>query len=115
MIVIDSSVLVGIIKGAPHPNAARLFFNWLLSREGQEVFTRGMGVGSRRFDIDTGWLKDYGVIAAKDFLNLDQYHKFENQSEEKIYKIREPGAAMARKAVEELAAERKRSEEAIEA
>ena len=24
--------IVGIIKGAPHPNAAKLFFNWLLSR-----------------------------------------------------------------------------------
>ena len=58
---------------------------------------RGMGVGSRRLDIDTKWLKEYGVIAAKDFLTLDQFYKYENQSEEKIYKIREPGAAVARK------------------
>jgi ABC-type Fe3+ transport system substrate-binding protein len=86
-----------VLKNPPHPNAAKVFINWLLSRDGQEVFTRGMGVGSRRFDIDTRWLKEYGVIAAKDFLNLDQYHKYENQSEEKIYKIREPGAVMARK------------------
>lgn len=86
-----------VLKNPPHPNAAKVFINWLLSRDGQEVFTRGMGVGSRRFDIDTGWLKEYGVIAAKDFLTLDQYHKYENQSEDKIRKIREPGAAMARK------------------
>jgi iron(III) transport system substrate-binding protein len=86
-----------VLKNPPHPNAAKVFINWLLSRDGQEVFTRGMGVGSRRFDIDTRWLKEYGVIAAKDFLTLDQYHKYENQSEDKIRKIREPGAAMARK------------------
>jgi len=86
-----------VLKSPPHPNAAKVFINWLLSRDGQEVFTRGMGVGSRRFDVDTRWLKEYGVVAAKDFLTLAQYHKYENQSEDKIYKIREPGAAMARK------------------
>ena len=56
-----------------------------------------MGVGSRRLDIDTKWLREFGVIAAKDFLTLEQYHKYENQSEEKVYKIREPGAAAARR------------------
>lgn len=86
-----------VLKNPPHPNAAKVFVNWLLSRDGQEVFTRGMGVGSRRLDVDTRWLKEYGVVAAKDFLTLEQFHKYENQSEEKIYKIREPGAAMARK------------------
>jgi ABC-type Fe3+ transport system substrate-binding protein len=86
-----------VLKNPPHPNASKVFINWLLSRDGQEVFTRSMGVGSRRFDIDTRWLKEYGVIAAKDFLTLEQYHKYENQSEDKIYKIREPGAAIARK------------------
>jgi len=86
-----------VLKNPPHPNAARVFINWLLSREGQEVFSRAMGVGSRRLDVDTRWLREYGVVAAKDFLTLDQYYHYENQSEEKIYKIREPGAAMARK------------------
>ena len=86
-----------VLKNPPHPNAAKVFVNWLLSRDGQEVFTRGMGVGSRRLDVDTRWLKEYGVVAAKDFLTLEQYHKYENQSEDKVYKIREPGAAMARK------------------
>lgn len=27
------------VKGAPHPNAARVFINWLLSAEGQRVYT----------------------------------------------------------------------------
>ncbi len=49
-----------------------------------------MGVGSRRLEVDTKWLKDYGVIAAKDFLTPDQFYKYENQSEEKINKVREP-------------------------
>ncbi|HWH76640.1 MAG TPA: extracellular solute-binding protein [Candidatus Binatus sp.] len=86
-----------VFKNPPHPNATKVFVNWLLSRDGQEMFGRGMGVGSRRLEIDTKWLKDYGVIAAKDFLTPDQFSKYENQSEEKINKIREPAAAVARK------------------
>lgn len=86
-----------ILKNQPHPHATRVFVNWLLSRDGQEIFARAMGVGTRRLDVDTKWLKGYGVLAAKDALTLEQFYKMENQSEEKVYKIREPGAAMARK------------------
>jgi len=87
-----------ILKNPPHPNATKVFVNWLLGRDGQEIFTRGMGVGSRRLDIDTKWLKEFGIIASKDVpLTMEQFHKLENQSEEKIYKVREPGAAVARK------------------
>jgi iron(III) transport system substrate-binding protein len=86
-----------ILKNAPHPNATKVFVNWLLGKDGQEIFSRAMGVGTRRLDVDTKWLNEFGVIPAKDGLTLEQYYKFENQSEDKIYKIREPGAAMARK------------------
>jgi iron(III) transport system substrate-binding protein len=86
-----------ILKNPPHPNATKVFVNWLLGRDGQEIFSRGMGVGTRRLDIDTKWLKQFGVIAAKDGLTLEQFYKVENQSEDKIYAIREPGAAVARK------------------
>jgi ABC-type Fe3+ transport system substrate-binding protein len=89
---------VTILKNPPHPNATKVFVNWLLSRDGQEVFSRGMGVGTRRLDIDTKWLREFGIIAAKDVpLTLEQFNKLENQSEDKIYKVREPGAAVARK------------------
>ena len=86
-----------IIKNPPHPNATKVFVNWLLGRDGQEIFGRSMGVGSRRLDIDTKWLKDFGVIASKDALTVEQYYRLENQSEDKVYKLREPGAAAARK------------------
>jgi ABC-type Fe3+ transport system substrate-binding protein len=86
-----------IIKGAPHPNATKVFVNWILGKEGQEVFSRTMGQGTRRLDIDTQWLKEFGVIAAKDSLTPDQYPKLENQSEDKVVKVREPAAEFARK------------------
>jgi len=88
---------VTIIKGAPHPNATKIFVNWFLGREGQEVFGRAMGQGTRRFDVGTQWLKEFGVTAAKDSLTPDQYPQLENQSEEKVFNVREPAAEFARK------------------
>jgi len=88
---------VAIIKGAPHPNAAKVFLNWFLGREGQEIYSRAMGQGTRRLDVDTQWLKEFGVVAAKDSLTPDQYPNLENQSEEKILKFRGPAAEVARK------------------
>jgi ABC-type Fe3+ transport system substrate-binding protein len=38
---------------APHPNAAKLYLNWLLSKEGQTEFTRAMGYISSRLDVPT--------------------------------------------------------------
>lgn len=85
------------IKNPPHPNAAKVFVNWLLGKDGQEIFGRGMGVGSRRYDVATKWLKEFGVIASKDALTVEQYYRLENQSEDKINRMREPAAALARK------------------
>jgi iron(III) transport system substrate-binding protein len=86
-----------IIKNAPHPNAAKVFVNWFLGKEGQDVYTRSMGEPTRRLDVETGWLKQSGITAAKDVMTIDQFYKRQNQTEEMIYKVRDPGAALARK------------------
>ncbi|HEY6198278.1 MAG TPA: extracellular solute-binding protein [Candidatus Binatia bacterium] len=86
-----------ILKNRPHPNATKVFVNWLLGKEGQEIFTRSMGEATRRLDVDTKWMKEFGVLAAKDGLTMEQYLRMENQSEERIYKVRDPGAELARK------------------
>ena len=86
-----------ILKNGPHPNATKVFVNWLLSKEGQDIFTRSMGEATRRLDVDTKWMQEFGILAAKDGLTLEQYYRMENQSEERIYKVRDPGAELARK------------------
>jgi iron(III) transport system substrate-binding protein len=86
-----------VIKNPPHPNAAKVFANWLLGKDGQELFGRTMAVGSRRLDVGTKWLKEFGVIGSKDSLMVEQFYRLENQSEEKVYKLREQGAAAARR------------------
>lgn len=88
---------VVVLKNAAHPNAAKLFLNWFLSRDGQEVYSRAMRQATRRLDVDTKFLGEFGVLPAKDYLTHEQYEKRENQSEDKINRLREPAAALARK------------------
>ncbi len=42
---------------APHPNASRIFINWLLSREGQTVFSKSLLNQSARVDISVDFLQ----------------------------------------------------------
>lgn len=44
---------VAIIKNAPHPNASILFTNWLLTREGQMVYSKSYDRPSNRADVPT--------------------------------------------------------------
>jgi len=39
-----------LVNRAPHPNAARVYINWLLSKEGQTEFTKVTGIPSLRVD-----------------------------------------------------------------
>ncbi len=86
---------LAIVKNPAHPNATKVFVNWLLSREGQDVVPRALGQATRRLDVDTKWLKESGVIAAKDRLTVKDYLQIENQSEEKLDKVREPALKVA--------------------
>lgn len=41
---------LALISKAPHPNAAKLYINWLLSKEGQTSLVKANGYPSRRLD-----------------------------------------------------------------
>jgi iron(III) transport system substrate-binding protein len=87
--------IVGIVKSPPHPNGARLFLNWLLSKEGQEFYGKVMKSSTRRLDVDTRWLAEYGSQAAKDSLTLQEYNRVRNHLEDKYSKVRVPSANFA--------------------
>ncbi len=42
---------ISLFKKAPHPNAARVYINWFLSREGQRTWQKYTGANSFRTDI----------------------------------------------------------------
>ena len=86
---------LAILKNPAHPNATKVFVNWLLSREGQEVTSKALGQATRRLDVDTKWLRETGVIPAKDQMSVKDFWQIENQSEEKLDKVREPAQKFA--------------------
>lgn len=44
---------VALVNQAAHPNAARLFINWLLSKEGGQIYSQNYSAQSARLDVDT--------------------------------------------------------------
>jgi ABC-type Fe3+ transport system substrate-binding protein len=91
----NSFGVVGIVKNPPHPNATKLFINWFLSKDGQEWYGKLMENGTRRLDVDTKWLKEIGVSAAKDTLTVQDYHRLRNHLEDKYTKVRVPAGKFA--------------------
>ena len=46
---------------APHPNATRVFANWLATREAVEIYSRGDDVATLRTDVDESFLDPAAV------------------------------------------------------
>jgi len=55
------NVNVALFNKAPHPNAARVYLNWLLSKEGQTLFARAQVYVSNRLDVPTDFLEQWRV------------------------------------------------------
>src|SRR5579871_3435137 len=59
---------VQVLADAPHPNATRLFVNWLLTRDTQTRLMAAVKLNSRRKDVPLGDPND-----AVDYAKLDEY------------------------------------------
>lgn len=57
--IFANGLALGKVKGGPHPNATKVLINWILSQEGQDVYTKAKGVLTIRKDV-----KDYVFPAA---------------------------------------------------
>lgn len=77
-----------LMKAGPHPNAAKIFINWLLSREGATIFSRAHGAQSARMDVPTDFLNSDTLRAP----NIDYF----NVSLEKNQPLRDEGWKLAR-------------------
>ncbi len=54
---------IAIPNKVPHPNAAKLFVNWLLTKDAQTVFSKAYGAPSARVDVPTEGM-DPGLLPA---------------------------------------------------
>jgi ABC-type Fe3+ transport system substrate-binding protein len=93
----NGSGVVAVVKNPPHPNAAKIFINWLLSKEGQELYGKAMTQGTRRLDVNTEWLKEFGIQSCKEVMTVEDYLRLETHLESSVLKIRNPAVALANK------------------
>src|SRR5262249_60347524 len=56
---------VAVMRNAPHPNAAKVYINWLLSKEGQELYSRALTQGTRRLEVHTKGLVKFNTPATE--------------------------------------------------
>ncbi len=71
---------VGVVANGPNPNATKVYLDYLLSREGQLAFSKGVGYVSRRLDVPSDHLPDF--LAPKPGIEYDGVYK------EKYYELR---------------------------
>ncbi|MBI4333225.1 MAG: extracellular solute-binding protein [Chloroflexi bacterium] len=75
----QSNGAITLLNNAPHPNAAKVLFNWILSAEGQTVVCRGQGLQSARIDVPTDWVDSFTIrqpgVKYADAINLESQVK----------------------------------------
>lgn len=59
---ISGGNMIGLMDQAPHPNAARVFVNWMASKEGSEIYGRALKMVPARTDIDAASFMPREVI-----------------------------------------------------
>ena len=69
----------GILKRAPHPNAAKLFLDYLLSQEGQAAYAKSMGWSSARSDVPKAEDAPSDVKALKSGLSPEEALKVRDE------------------------------------
>lgn len=80
----------GLPKKAPHPNAAKLFINWLITKDGQEVYNRALGVPGMRTDLDESWtIREYILQLGFNYLDSDSTDYVENVEPKLIKRVKE--------------------------
>ena len=51
---LPSATLIWMMNKAPHPNAAKVFINWFLTKEAQTIYSEATARNSRRKDVPLG-------------------------------------------------------------
>ena len=68
--------MIGLLAQAPHPNAARVFVNWMASKEAGEIYGRALKMVPARTDIDAASFMPPEVIPKPgvDYFDVYDYH-----------------------------------------
>jgi iron(III) transport system substrate-binding protein len=82
--------VLGLFAGAPHPNAARLFVNWITSPEGQQVHANAEKQAPMRRDVPAPWLREHQIPKeGVSYLRLYDYQYVTEQKPAILRRFRE--------------------------
>lgn len=82
--------VLGLFSGAPHPNAAKLFVNWITSPEGQQVHADAEKQAPMRRDVPAPWLRDHQIPKeGVSYLRLYDYQYVTEQKPAILRRFRE--------------------------
>lgn len=73
---------VGVLNNAPHPNAAKLFANWIAMKDGMEVYSKYFSRLPARSDIRAEWVTEAGEIPQPGVKYMDAEDREFVQSEQ---------------------------------
>jgi iron(III) transport system substrate-binding protein len=59
--ITPASGVLSLVNRAPHPNAAKLYINWLLSKEAQTGLAQATGYISNRVDVPTDHVPSWKI------------------------------------------------------
>lgn len=81
-VVVPAAGAIGVPTIMAHPNAGRLFINWLLTREGQTVLAQSYGYPSLRLDVPTDGIYPAYLPQGKGdkfFTEMEDYYILQGQ------------------------------------
>ena len=83
-IIVSVGTPLAMVKNAPHPNAARVFINWVISPEGQKIYQDNLGVIPLNKDLPE-------AVPAGARLNLDKVIPINLADELEVARIQRAG------------------------
>ena len=64
---------LGVLNQPPHPNALKVYLNWLLGPDGQLAFSKSTGFASYRRDVPRDHVHDFLIL--REGIEYDHTHK----------------------------------------
>jgi len=80
---------LALMHRAPHPNAALVFLNWFLGKEGQTVWSRALHLQSRRADVAVDHIPPYLIVKPGARYWISYYEKDARRSPQEEAVIKE--------------------------
>jgi iron(III) transport system substrate-binding protein len=88
--VVGGFCIMAMLDPPPHPNAAKLFINWMASPEGVAIHAEAEDQLPHRNDVPHPWVRDFQVPReGVDYINLYDYRFIAGAKADTIRRIRE--------------------------